>query len=175
MRKYLSAIMRFWRYYILGYYHCDKCPYSWEECYYEGDCDAGCYIFGDIRDTCRLLPPFRAVIGSIRKKVCIYHENHAYDGFAEFVEKDDELQKKFNELFCEVLNRYSVGYKNGSGEWTQFTPDAFHMLDALHYFRHEYEELAHPFEAKTYRQELRELLSKIWKSFIGKFKPYFCE
>lgn len=173
--KLIKAIKRFWRHYVLGYYHCDKCPYCWEEHYYEGDCDCGCYIYGDIRDTCRLLPPLRHIIGSIRKKVYTYHENHAYDGFAEFVEKDDELQRKFNELFCEALNRHSVGYKNGNGEWTEFTPDAFHMLDALHRFRHEYEDFAHPFEVKTYRQEFKEFLSKIWKSFIGKFKPYFCE
>ena len=66
MKKKCKNIWRriktLWKWYVLGYYHCDKCPFCWEERGYE-DCDCGCYIRGDIRDTCRLIEPFRTLIG----------------------------------------------------------------------------------------------------------------
>ena len=52
--------------YIRGEYHCDKCPFCFGGEYLPG-CDdyedAGCYIFGDLRDTCRLIPPIRFILG----------------------------------------------------------------------------------------------------------------
>lgn len=175
MRKILSAFKRFWRYYILGYYHCDNCPFSWEEGSYDGDWDCGCHVYGDTRETCRLLPPFRFIIGSIRKKVSLYHYYHAYDGIVEFYEKDDEIQKKFEELFCTALSGYSLAYKGHNGEYIPFNPADHCMHDSLFRFRHDYEEFAHPFETKTYRQEIKDLMSRMWKSFVEKFKPYFCK
>lgn len=68
-----------WKWYVLGYYHCDKCPYCWADYSYEGDCDCGCYIKGDIQDTCRLIPPFREIIGWPRMRYAQYWETHQYD------------------------------------------------------------------------------------------------
>ena len=99
-----KAIKKFIDRYILGEYHCDTCPYGWEDWYYEGDCDCGCYIFGDIRDSCRLIPPLRALIGWPRRKKSRYYASHQYDGFADFCEKDMQLQEKFDELFFDVLS-----------------------------------------------------------------------
>lgn len=31
----MNKLSRFWRYYILGRYHCHNCPYSWEKRGYE--------------------------------------------------------------------------------------------------------------------------------------------
>lgn len=66
-------------YYIKGEYHCDKCPFCWGGEYMPG-CDdyddAGCYIFGDLRDTCRLIPPIRFILGWGRRKRAEYFRAH---------------------------------------------------------------------------------------------------
>lgn len=66
-----KRISDYWHWYILGEYHCDHCPYSWEE-RYDDDCDAGCCIKGDIQDTCRLIPPVRGIVGFFATKRYIY-------------------------------------------------------------------------------------------------------
>ena len=45
-----SMMYRIWHWYIKGEYHCDKCPYCWEErtSYEYDEWDAGCYIKGDL-------------------------------------------------------------------------------------------------------------------------------
>lgn len=52
--------------YIKGEYHCDNCPFCWGGEYRPG-CDdyddVGCYIFNDLKDSCRLLPPLRFILG----------------------------------------------------------------------------------------------------------------
>ena len=73
--------------YVYGHYHCDKCPMCWAEWSYEGDGDCGCYIYGDLRDSCRLLPPFRWLRGWHRKKRALYWEAHQYDGMAEWYQQ----------------------------------------------------------------------------------------
>lgn len=65
--KIKEKFRNFVKWYIKGYYHCDKCPYSWEERGLE-DVEAGCYIKGNICYTCRLIPPFKNIIGYFKKK-----------------------------------------------------------------------------------------------------------
>lgn len=83
----MSKCKTFFRRYIKGKYHCDTCPFCWEERGIE-DTGAGCYIFGD------LLPPFRFLIGCPLRKRAIY-----------FREWYEENSRKENEL-KELLEKY---------------------------------------------------------------------
>ena len=170
-----KAIKKFIDRYILGEYHCDTCPYGWEDWYYEGDCDCGCYIFGDIRDSCRLIPPLRALIGWPRRKKSRYYASHQYDGFADFCEKDMQLQEKFDELFFDVLSGCKVMYKGYNGEEIQIQPNRFPFCQRLDHFRHDYEKFAHPFVPKSLKREWKERMIKTLNRFLNHFKPYFCK
>ena len=98
----MNKFKRFWNYYIKGEYHCDTCPFCWEERGYE-DADAGCYIKGELQDTCRLIPPFRFLIGWGRRRKVRYIRNHEYDDYPEFIEKYDrelhETEKALQDCF----------------------------------------------------------------------------
>ena len=176
-----KKIKRFIKWYILGYYHCDKCPYAWEERHYEGDCDCGCYIKGDIQDSCRLLPPFRSLLGYFRKKKTLYYFNHEYDGFVEFVEKQD----KQLDCMAELLNKYvfdetELYIKNYKGEYVQvgeiYDHDFnFNTHNAVVYIVNDYENTIHPIKHKKLRQKWKELIKETFDRFIAVFRPYFCD
>lgn len=164
---------KFFKNYIRGDYHCDTCPYCWEERGYE-DCDAGCYIFGDLRDTCRLLPPFRHIIGYFRKKKALYYYAHEYDGFGEWYEQEEKKMKKYNELVGKLLKPYDLCWKDEKGN--------YHAIDKEYLIHQEvwrikigFDDYCNPFEVKTLRMEWQDLIKKTWGRFIGRFKPYFCE
>ena len=171
MRNKLKRVLEW---YILGKYHCDKCPYSWSEWSYDGDGDAGCYIFGDLRDSCRLLPPFRTLIGWPKRKHMEYFETHEYDGIAEWYEQEEKNRDKFNELVSEFLERYELCWKDEKGEYHPIDKEIYINYEAWR-IRRNYEDYSKPFEAKTLRQEWMELLRKTWNSFTAIFKPYFCK
>lgn len=90
-----------WKWYICGYYHCDKCKYSWEERSYEGDADAGCYIRGDIYDICRLIPPFKNIVGWFAKRKYEYWEGHRYDGVSEWYEDEERKERVIEKVLKE--------------------------------------------------------------------------
>lgn len=107
----MSKFRKLFEYYVRGEYHCDTCPFSWDDsCAGCEDCDCGCYIYGDLRDTCRLLPPFRFLLGWGRRKKARYYENHQYDDFEEWYlgqEKQenalrDILKEKFPDIEEEI-------------------------------------------------------------------------
>lgn len=163
-----------WRdWYIKGYYHCDQCPYCWVDYGYD-DADAGCYIYGDLRDTCRLLPPFRAVIGGIRKKKDCYYQNHQYDGMGEWYQKQEANREKFAELMTDAFDRrrLEVTYQ-GSNQSIPLeeVPDileAWRIVD-------DYEEFAHPVIHKSVWEKWKDAFVSTGRWFANKFKPYFCK
>ena len=163
-----------WRdWYIKGYYHCDQCPYCWVDYGYD-DADAGCYIYGDLRDTCRLLPPFRAVIGGIRKKKDCYYQNHQYDGMGEWYQKQEANREKFAELMTDAFDRrrLEVTYQ-GSNQSIPLeeVPDileAWRIVD-------DYEEFAHPVIHKSVCEKWKDAFASTGRWFANKFKPYSCK
>lgn len=77
--------------YIKGKYHCDKCPYCWSTYSYDGDEDCGCYLKGDIQDTCRHIrnPISRMVVNKN-----MYIHEHCYDDLEEsYVQTDNVIEK----------------------------------------------------------------------------------
>ena len=85
-----SFLWKVWHWYIKGEYHCDQCPYSWEERGLE-DADAGCWLFedGELRDTCRYVrnPISKAIVN---KKRNMYDSQ--YDGWEEYGRQMSEAQ-----------------------------------------------------------------------------------
>lgn len=99
-----STLHEVYRYYIRGDYHCDVCPYSWEE-RGEEDADAGCYLFGELRDTCRLIRnPISRMIVNARMN----DADGRYDFWTEVsndIEIAEEIQKGF-EKQAQDLEQY---------------------------------------------------------------------
>lgn len=172
----MNRLKRFVKYYIKGEYHCDTCPFSWEECGYE-DADAGCYIYGDIRDSCRLLPPFRFLIGWPRRRKYNYLRNHEYDDYDDFLNR--EVQQVNTEL---ALRKYleNRGYivlqcRNIDipKEMTQYIvppqclEQTYKLADDMCSI------FTPPFEPLKMRW--KNLIKATWKRFVMIFKPYFCE
>lgn len=181
MEKIKKIIQRFIRWYILGYYHCDKCPYCWAEWNFEGDGDCGCYIKGDIQDSCRLLPPFRFLFGYFKKKKSQYYFNHQYDGFVECYEEYDKqidcMTKLLNQYVFDEDELYTKNYK---GEFVQVGEIHNHNISfnthcAVMNIINDYEATIHPVEHKKLKQKWKELIKETLDSFISIFKPYFCK
>lgn len=163
-------------YYIKGEYHCDKCPFSWEErtSYEYDEWDGGCYIKGsNLDESCRLLPPFRFAIGTIMKKKSDYYFNHQYDGYGEFSEREQAESDKLKELLKEYVLRTPLYRKDCAGEYWEATDDS--LFYDLWRVKSEYEEFAHPVIYKTLRQQWKDLINKTFSRFISRFKPYFCK
>lgn len=170
---------RIWHWYIKGEYHCDKCPYSWEEqtSYEDNEWDAGCFIKGDICDTCRLLPPFRWVVGTLRKKKAEYYRNHQYDGMGEWYEAEEAKREKLVEL----VNRHIVSgcelcWKNEGGEYIPINTSAT-IRQASWRVCTEFERFLEKQESNRTPQRnpwVKALLWS-WQGFAKFFKPYFCK
>jgi hypothetical protein len=175
-----SIFYRIWHWYIKGEYHCDKCPYSWaEKTSYEYDeWDAGCYIKGDIHDTCRLLPPFRWIVGSLRKKKAMYYYNHQYDGCGEFYEEWENKNKKIQESITKFLDGYDLCWKDSKGEYTPINKE-WHITQEAYRIRCDYEDYLGELEAKKNppqkQNPWKQAIVWTWNKFINFFKPYFCK
>ena len=182
MKKRLNRLCKrikiWWKWYVLGYYHCDKCPYCWSEYSYEGDGDCGCYIRGDLWDTCRLLPPFRFLIGWPRKRQYQYHEAHAYDGIGDFWEQQVQREKAYAESVKILLQGHEIYRRDFDGKlipvckadllWIDECSYGF-FGDALRY----YEDKAHPVIFVPLKQRWKELIRDTWKKeFYERIVPY---
>ncbi len=156
---------------------CEHCPYGWcKRTSYEYDeWDGGCYIKGDDwqDEPCRLLPPYKNIIGFFKKRKAMYFENHYYDNYPEYCQHSESLDEKLKELIDKYMLRYGLYYKLGEGEYTKVENcDMFYNFWRI---RSEYEDFAHPFVYKSIRTEWKELICKTFNAFVDKFKPYFCE
>lgn len=168
----MAKFKDFWNWYVRGEYHCDHCPYSWEERGCE-DCDAGCYIKGELYDTCRLLPPFRAIIGKLRKNKYEYFREHEYDGCGEDYEKTLGCENKITELILSSLVDYDLIYPGAKGYNIIADKERVFRENASRIY-YEYEEYAHPFtERETLGELWRKALKATWDASFGKLRPYF--
>ena len=168
-----------WKWYVLGYYHCDQCPYSWEERGYE-DCDCGCYIRGEIYDTCRLIEPFRTLIGWPQIRITQYWRDHQYDGFGEYWEEVIQRELAFEEAIEILLKNRYVCLKNQKGELVPLSEE--HKGHIRNAFRgsafnealDHYEEKAHPFKpTPKLKTRWKELIQETWKICVfDKIAPF---
>ena len=175
--KLIKKLRRAYKWYIKGDYHCDHCPYCWSDWnYYEGDGDCGCYIRGDLWDTCRLIPPIRFLIGWPRMKRAQYWEGHQYDGYGEFYEQYEKELDAYSEsvkILLEGLELYRRDYEGKlvpvckANIFDRFGPNSF-------YTAHEhYESKAHPVVHIPIKQQWKDLLRKTCNKLADHFRPYF--
>lgn len=167
--------------YIKGEYHCDRCPFCWGGGYNAG-CDdyddAGCYIFGDLRDTCRLIPPLRFVLGWGKRKRAEYFQAHEYDVFPEWAKKCDEQERQFIALFTEdILDKYAVLHKDRDGNTFGEPLEAkrFCKFDDVNRFRWDCKDLFSPPSYVPLKERWAQLIKDTWRKFIMIFKPYICK
>ena len=174
-----SKVGQFYNWYIKGEYHCDHCPYCWEEWSYEGDGDCGCYIKGDIQDTCRLLPPFKNIIGTIRKKKADYYLAHSWDGFGEFCQKQNEKEMFLREKLQEnIFKKRPLYEQNSDGAFVlvdDYTQEYSYIRPTAAVILNDYEERFFPVVHKSLKEEWEELVKKTLNKVFSKFKPYFCK
>lgn len=178
--KLKKKLRRAWKWYIKGDYHCDKCPYCWSDwSSYTGDGDCGCYIRGDLWDTCRLIPPIRFLIGWPRKKQALYWEDHQYDGMGEWYEQQVEKETAYSESLEILLKGIELYRRDCEGKLMPVCKAALcerycfgsgPFYEAYRY----YEDHAHPIVGEPpLKQQWKDLLCKTWNKFADKFRPYF--
>lgn len=169
-------IQRLWRWYVLGYYHCNRCPYSWDDAF-PGceDCDCGCVIFGDIRDTCRLLPPFRFLIGWGKKKRFQYAKAHEYDDLVDWYKEHERRVPTMTAAIAKSMEEWNLSFHHPLPDGTQMpVGDLNEEIEAIsHKVVEEYEREIHPVQHRTLKEEWKLLLAKTWTQFIRLFAPYF--
>lgn len=177
MKKLWKKLKRAISYYILGYYHCDKCPWCWEEeMSYDGDCDAGCYARGDTHETCRLLPPIRAILGYFGKKRQMSIDWSIYE---DLVAENEEEERKFklDMDFVKIINSKLESNFVYTGEGSQ-TGDPYYqdnvVFEIASELRKTYEKMAEAAQVPTpLKTRWKNLISDTLKSFrstLGKNK-----
>lgn len=131
--KFKKNLHDAYSFYCKGEYHCDQCPYSWEERnYFEDDGDAGCYIFGELRDTCRLLPPFRSVIGWFKKRRYLYDYNSQYNDYPEWCEFTEKKENTLLSLIEKALEEFEFYQPHADG----YSVNEVYLIDS--YFWYEF-------------------------------------
>lgn len=144
-------VKRFWKWYIQGEYHCDQCPYCWDDASPAmEDCDCGCYIFGDLRDSCRLLPPFRFLLGWGRKRKAEYSAAHEWDDYASWMQEIEGKEAAFYTALRAFVQEVELTSKT-----TGSPCDPSELIEANGYsLFYQYEDRAHPFQPKpTLKQQ----------------------
>lgn len=175
MKKRLNRLWEWiktrWKWYVLGYYHCDQCPYSWSEYSYEGDGDCGCYIKGELWDTCRLLPPFRFLIGWPRKRQFEYHEAHAWDGIGDWYEENAEREEHYAKSVLILLKEMELYQRDCEGKMIPVCKAD--LVGLLEYgcgqigeaYRY-YEDHAHPVKVVPLKERWKETIKLTWKHLV---------
>lgn len=160
--------------YIYGEYHCDKCPMCWSDwSSYLGDGDAGCYIYGDLRDSCRLLPPFRWLLGWGKKRRAIYAEAHMYDGCDEWFEQVVVQDVAMEKAILKALQLYELVWRDTDGKLYPGDCKAEFVQNNVRDICREYEEEAHPVVTLTLKEEWTHVLKRTWDRIADRFRPYF--
>ena len=161
--------------YIRGCYHCDSCPMCWSEYSYEGDGDAGCYLFGELRDTCRLLPPFRFLMGWPKLRKAQYWDQHQYDDCGEFWDQVISQDLAMEEILKDALAGYEICMR--SLEDGSLLPSCKAAWLELHLanIRYGYEQKCHPYIYTPLKKEWKKVIVRTWNAFLDIFRPYFCK
>ena len=169
----MKKLKKFWNWYIRGSYHCDKCPYCWSDyspvC---GDGDCGCYIKGDIQDTCRLLPPFRFLIGWPRKRKAEYFAAHEWDDYSNWVDQLEGKQEIFETALREFVDNVHM---QDPSDGTQYDVEA--LIDrrggSLFY---QYEEAAHPFSSPpSLKRQWENVINATREAALERVRPFLPE
>lgn len=160
--------------YVYGKYHCDTCPMCWSDwSSYLGDGDAGCYIHGDLRDSCRLLPPFRWLLGWGKKRKALYHESHMYDGCDEWFEQVVAQDIAMEKALLKALRSYELVWRDLDGNLLPGACKAEFVQNNVRDICREYEEEAHPVLTPTLKEEWKHVLKRTWDQIADRFRPYF--
>ena len=160
-----SKLWEIWHWYIKGEYHCDKCPYSWEE-RGEEDADAGCLLFkdGELRDTCRYIrnPVSRMIVnGKLNDR------DRAYDCWSDYGKEHEIYEKIQRDLFVEskeeCINFSEYVYPRYCNKY-----DVQNLIEDIIEL---YKKYAH--QHRTPWQKLKNAFAEWWKDFTYKhFKRY---
>lgn len=180
IKNLLKKLRRAYKWYIKGDYHCDHCPYCWSDwSSYVGDGDCGCYIRGDLWDTCRLIPPIRFLIGWPRKKKTLYWESHAYDGMGDWYEQQVERETAYSKSLEILLKDIELYQRDCEGKLMPVCKAALierycFGVGPFYEAHRYYEDHAHPIVGDPpLKQQWKELLRKTWNKFADHFRPYF--
>lgn len=165
------------RWYILKDYHCDRCPMCWSDwSEYTGDGDCGCYIFGDIReDGCRLLPPFRTLIGWPRKKRAEYAYAHQYDDMADWYEGYHRQEDVFHACIEQLLDGYLVAQRDFEGKMRIIERD--HWSDGYGFGSHinnayrAYEDAMYPSQYVSLKHDWKNVIARTKQELFSQPKP----
>lgn len=179
MAIFKKRLNRFYRWYIRGDYHCDKCPMCWDDySAYLGDGDCGCWIKGDIQDTCRLLPPIRFLLGWPKMKRAQYAENHSYDGYAEFHEEDDRKRKAYRDSILILLRNAELCERDHEGKLVPMCK--LDLLDLYEGYDGPFNKAYRSYDNSIFRSyptlksEWVQLLKRTWKELVvDRVMPYF--
>ena len=159
----------FVKYYIKGDYHCDTCPFGWEERGLE-DADAGCYIKGELQDTCRLLPPFRFLIGWGRRKKTLYYIAHEYDDCDKWYCEEERKNRAVMEILKPYLGDLATIQ---NPEFIKSGEESSSYL--IYEIRNKLEDALIPVKYVPLKIRWKELIKDTWNRFLMIFKPYFCK
>lgn len=169
----MSRCKRFWKYYIKGEYHCDTCPFCWGGEYMPGCddyADCGCYIKGELRDTCRLLPPFRFLIGWGRRKKTLYYLAHEYDDVDKWIceeeRKDMAVMEILEPFLGELATIQNLDFINPGEKVPSYM---------IYDIRHKLEDALIPVKYVSLKKRWKELIKDTWNRFLMIFKSYFCK
>lgn len=174
--KLKTQIKRAYNWYIKGTYHCDKCPMCWSEWSYEGDGDCGCHIFGDIRDTCRLLPPLRQLIGWPRKKKAEYWASHQYDDLPAYMEAQEHQLTALTKILTKELKLYEICWRGNDGVLEPAYDCKVDFIENLaSSIRFDYETQMHPYGHIPLKTEWHNVIGHTWEAFLNCFRPYLPE
>lgn len=172
--KIKKRMIRAWNWYVRGDYHCDKCPYCWcETCGYEDDADAGCYIKGELCDSCRLLPPFRFLLGWGKKKRYQYAETHEWDGLVDFYTENQKNCSTMYEVLQKHLEDYEFCYVAMDGEYRKNVDLEDILIERCAIICEDYESAAHPVTHQRLSAKWKELFKETFERLKRKFEPYF--
>lgn len=160
----------FWKYYIKGDYHCDTCPFCWGGEYMPGCddyADCGCYIRGDIRDTCRIIPPIRFIIGWGKRKKAQYYENHHYDDYDDYIEEKESNVIKVEKAIRKYIEMYG-------SDIPSIEEHNYNLTCGLYNLSSELKDIFAPVRYAPLKEKWKSIIKDTWQSFIMIFKPYFC-
>lgn len=165
MAKRMIEMPKWLRWYIFGEYHCDECPYSWEERGIE-DADAGCFLFEELRDTCR------HIRNPISQMIVNKHKNEydsQWDGWIEYSNEYENCERvyknisdriKAHEYVPDMLREFYEGY------------DECHAIMIMREIVNEYGLIVHPYKKPW--QKCKEAFAEWRKDFVWRhFKIYF--
>ena len=164
-------VRTWWEYYVLGRYHCDTCPYCWEEhYYYDGDCDAGCNLRkdGELMDTCRRSCPLVSWIFIPGMRRRLYAESHRWDDIGKCYAAEEFSEVTMLELLDEHIfsDKYDISITYKGVQDYNCTDSQEWKYGVAHEIADAYERKVHPFvQPKTKRERFKDLLKECWEDF----------